>query len=47
MFPSVFSDVVDRYAPIKEKTVHGGNISFLTKQLNKEIMDRLIIKLRY
>ena len=47
MFPSVFRDVVHRYASIKQKTIRGDNVSFLTKQLKKAIMDRFIIKLRY
>ena len=47
MFSSVFRDAVDRHAPLKQKMVHGNNTAFMTKQLNKAIMDRSRIKNRY
>ena len=46
VFPSVFSDVVNRNAPLKQKTVRGNNAPFMTKQLNKAIMHRSKIKNR-
>ena len=39
-FLSVFRDVVDRQAPLKETMVPGNNAPFMTKHLNKGIMDR-------
>ena len=47
MFSSVFRDLVDRHAPLKQKTVRGNNAPYLTKQLNKKIIDRSKIKTRY
>ena len=47
VFSSVFRDVVDRHAPLKQKMVRGNNAPFMTKQLNKAIMDRSRIKNRY
>ena len=47
MFPSVFRDVLDRHAPLKQKMVRGNNAPFMTKQLNKAIMDRSRIRNRY
>ena len=47
VFSSVFRDVIDRHAPLKQKMVHGSNAPFMTKQLNKEIMDISRIKNRY
>ena len=47
VFSSVFRDVVDRYAPLKQKMILGSNAPFITKQLNKGIMDRSRIKDRY
>ena len=44
VFPSVFRDVLDRHAPLKQKMVRGNNAPFMTKQLNKAIMDRSSIK---
>ena len=46
-FSSVFTDVVDRHASLKQKMVRGNNAPFMTKQLNKAIMDRSRIKNRY
>ena len=46
-FSSVFRDVVDRHASLKQKMVRGNNAPFMTKQLNKAIMDRSRIKNRY
>ena len=40
VFSSVFRDLVDRHAPLKQKTVRGNNTPYLTKQLNKAILDR-------
>ena len=39
--------MVDRHTPLKQKTVRGNNAPFMTKQLNKAIMDRSIIKNGY
>ena len=47
VFPSVFRDVVDRHAPLKQKMIHENNAPFMSKQLNKEIMDRSRIKNKY
>ena len=47
MLSSTFRDVVDRQAPLKQKMVRGNNAPFMTKQLNKAIMDRSRIKNRY
>ena len=47
VFSSVFRDVVDRHAPLKQKMVRGNNAPFMTKQLNKAIMDRSRMKNRY
>ena len=46
VFSSVFRDLVDRHAPLKRKMVRGSNAPFMTKQLNKEIMDISRIKNR-
>ena len=46
-FSSVFRDVVDRHASLKQKMVRGNNAPFMTKQLNKAITDRSRIKNRY
>ena len=45
-FSSVFRDVVDRHAPLKQKMVRGNNTPFMIK-LNKAIMNRSKIKNRY
>ena len=47
VFSSVFRDVAHRHARLKQKTTHGDNGPFMTKQLNKAIMDRSRIKKRY
>ena len=47
VFSSVFRNVVDRHAPFKQKAVRGNNAPFMTKQLNKVIVDRSRIKNRY
>ena len=47
VFPSVFRGVADRHAPLKQKMVRGNNYPFMTKQLNKAVMDRSSIKSRY
>ena len=47
VFSSVFRDLVDRHAPLKQKMVRGNNAPYLTKQLNKAILDRPKIKNRY
>ena len=44
VFSSVFRDLIDRHAPLKQKTVRGNNTPYLTKQLNKAILDRPGIK---
>ena len=46
MFSSVLRDAIGRYATLKQK-VGGNNVPFMTKQLNKGIMDRSRIKNRY
>ena len=46
-FSSVFIDVVDRHAPLKQKMGRGNIVPFMTKQLNKGIMDISRIKKRY
>ena len=47
VFSSIFRDVVDRHASLKQKMVHGNNAPFMTKQLNKAIMNRSRIKNSY
>ena len=47
VFSSVYKDLVDRHAPLKQKTVRGNKTPYLTKQLNKAILDRPEIKNRY
>ena len=44
-FSSVFRDLVDGHALLKQKTVRGKNAPYLTKQLNKAILDRPGIKI--
>ena len=44
MLSSVIRDVVHRHVPLKQKTVPGINALFMTKKLNKAIMDRSRIK---
>ena len=39
VFSLVFRDVVDRNTPLKQKMVRGNNTPFMTKQLNKAIID--------
>ena len=47
VFSAVFRDLVDRHAPLKQKTVRRNNARYLTKQLNTAILDRPGIKNRY
>ena len=47
VFSSVFREVVDRHAPLKQKMIHGNNAPFMIKQLNKAIINRSRIKSRY
>ena len=47
MFSSVFRHVVNRNSPLKQKMVPGNNAPFMTKQINKAIMNRSRIKNRY
>ena len=47
VFSSVFREMVDRNATLKQKMVRRNNAPFMTKQLNKAIMDRSRIKNRY
>ena len=47
LFSSVFRDVVDRHASLKQKTVSGNNAPFMTNQLNKAIVEISGIKNKY
>ena len=40
VFSSVFRNVVDKHAPLKQKKVCGNNAPFMTKQLNKADQQR-------
>ena len=46
-FSSVFRDMIDRHAPLKQEMVRRNNAPIMTKQLNKAIMDRSRMKNRY
>ena len=40
----IFSEVVEKHAPTKSKTIRGNQACFTNKELNKVIMNKLRIK---
>ena len=45
--PEVFNDVLNYYAPLKEKQVIGNHAPFMTKELNKAIMEKSKARNKY
>ena len=46
-FSDIFRSVLDRYAPLKWKMITGNQGPFMTKQLNKAIINRCKLRNRY
>ena len=46
-FKDTFMNVLNKYAPIKEKTIRGNNAHFMNKALSKAFMERSRLKTKY
>ena len=46
-FKDIFMNVLNKYAPIKEKTIRGNNAPFMNKPLSKAFMERSRLKNKY
>ena len=46
-FKDIFMNVLNKYAPIKEKTIRGNNAPFMNKPLPKAFMERSRLKNNY
>ena len=46
-FSNLFKTITDKHAPIKQKNARGNNLSFMTKELRKIIMDRSRLPNKY
>ena len=46
-FTKLFTKVIDKHAPLKQKFIRGNNAPFITKELRKYIMTRSRLKKKY
>ena len=46
-FKAIFMSILEKYAPIKSKTIRGNNKPFMNKTLSKSFMERTRLKNRY
>ena len=46
-FTNVFRNVLDKYSPLKTKTISGNHAPFMTKNLSKAIMNRCRLRSKY
>ena len=47
VFTNVFISVVNKYAPLKSRTIRGNQGPFMNRELSKAIMNRSRVKNRY